>query len=669
MSTPAAQSVAVPPAAAPKRDDGAQAQSSADDHPLGFYSRLARRFLAERAAVASLVFLVLLVFVAVFAHLLAPYDPLSQDLRRALEGPSTEHLLGTDNLGRDTLSRLLFAARIALLGSAQAVSLALVIGVPLGLVVGYLGGWWDRIVMRITDAIIAIPGLIMAIAVIAILGPSLTNAMIAIGLTFYTSFLRLTRGVVLAIREEQYVEAATVVRLPTRRIIARHVLPNAAPPIIVQTSLAFGLALLAEAGLSFLGLGVQPPDASWGAMLSNASKFLQRQPFLMVPPGVAIMATVLAFNLVGDGLRDSLGRTSAQRSRADRRARSNTASNSVAAVAASTANGPQDDVVLRVQGLEVQFPSPRGEVMSVIEGVSFDVARGETVGLVGESGCGKTMTALAVMNLVPSPGRVVAGSVIFEGTDLLGLSPGAMNDIRGRHVSMVFQEPMSSLNPTFTIADQVGAPLRKHLGLTRRQARDRTIEFLDRVGIPEPAKRVDDYPHQLSGGMAQRVMIAMALACEPSLILADEPTTALDVTVQAQVLDLLMDLQAEFGTSIVFVTHDLGVVADICDRAVVMYAGQVIETASVDRLFTEPQHPYTEALLKSTPLNQARSGKLIEIPGHVPPSWAWPQGCRFHPRCAHAEERCSEPFEPVLTEVGLVRCVRTDELLLDGVTQ
>jgi peptide/nickel transport system ATP-binding protein/oligopeptide transport system ATP-binding protein len=299
--------------------------------------------------------------------------------------------------------------------------------------------------------------------------------------------------------------------------------------------------------------------------------------------------------------------------------------------------------------------------IAAVDGVDLEVPRGRTLGIVGESGCGKSMLSLSVMRLVPPPGRIAAGRVLFEGRDLLTLPMPEMRDIRGSRVAMIFQEPMTSLNPVHTVGWQITEAMRAHdKRASDRELRDRAIEALKRVRIPSPERRFDDYPHQLSGGMRQRVMIAMALACRPALLIADEPTTALDVTVQAQILDLLRDLQAETGMSIILITHDLGVVAEMADEVAVMYAGRVAERAAATEIFASPQHPYTLGLLGSIPRLDEDRERLLAIEGAVPPPFALPKGCRFHPRCPFAIEACTRapPALEAVAERHLVACIR-----------
>jgi oligopeptide/dipeptide ABC transporter ATP-binding protein len=323
---------------------------------------------------------------------------------------------------------------------------------------------------------------------------------------------------------------------------------------------------------------------------------------------------------------------------------------------------------LSVTDLSVEFLTEAGPA-TVVDHVSFGVDAGEVVALVGESGSGKTVSSLAVMRLVASPpGRITSGSVMFDGRDLLSLSFNEMRDVRGDQIGMAFQDPMTSLNPAFTIGTQLVDTIRLHRPMSKSGARQRAQELLELVGIPDPERRLGDYPHQLSGGMRQRALLALALSCEPRLLIADEPTTALDVTVQAQILDLVRSLQERTGMAVIFVTHDLGVVADLCSRVIVMYAGQVVEEATVGELFARPRHPYTEGLLAAIPQSGVAGERLASIPGVVPSAVAMPTGCRFHPRCPYAIPECeTTPVE--LTTVGeshRSRCIRVGDLTLEG---
>ncbi len=320
----------------------------------------------------------------------------------------------------------------------------------------------------------------------------------------------------------------------------------------------------------------------------------------------------------------------------------------------------EERTLLTIQGLHTRFHTLDG-VVNAVDGVDLEVYRGETLGLVGESGCGKSVTALSVLQLLPCPPAEIQGMIRFEGVSLLDLDRDGIRRIRGNAISMIFQEPMTSLNPVLTIGEQIAEAVRLHQGLSRQEARHRAEEMLRMVQIPGPKQRAEEYPHKLSGGMRQRAMIAMALSCNPRLLLADEPTTALDVTIQAQILDLMSRLKEEFHTSIVLITHDLGIIAEMASRVIVMYAGQIVEEAPVRELFKDPRHPYTRGLLRSVPVAGRRAGRsrrLQEIPGMVPGPLEMPGGCRFHPRCPHVMDRCrnEEPKEIILGKRRRVRC-------------
>ena len=635
------------------------------------YRRALRRLLRDKPAVFALVYLSLLILAAVFAPLVVPHSPDNIGVAPPFSKPSLNTPFGTDNLGRDVFSRIIYGARISLSSGFEIVFLALLAAVPIGLLAGFRGGGTDNLLMRLMDALASFPPLVLALAVVAILGPGLRNAVLAIAIVVIPGFARLVRAQTLAVRQETFIEASRSMGTKPGRIRRKRVLPNVASPLIVAVSLAMGAALIAEASLSLLGYGVEPSKPSWGAMIEQGRSFIYDHPWQVFVPSLALAITILAFNILGDGLRDALGlglpkgkRTIKGRlglttvDRPDDEPQPPTASTVV----------PIGHGLLDVAELSVQFLTESGPA-TVVDKVSFGVARGEMVGIVGESGSGKTVTSLAVMRLVPSPpGRIVSGSVMFDDRDLLTLSLAEMREVRGNEIAMVFQDPMTSLNPAFTIGTQLVDTIRLHRKMSRDEARARAIELLDMVGIPDPQARVKDYPHQLSGGMRQRALLALALSCEPRLLIADEPTTALDVTVQAQILDLLRSLQSKLGMAVILVTHDLGVIADLCSRVVVMYAGQVVEEASVEELFARPQHPYTEGLLAAIPQVAEYDERLVAIPGVVPDPAAMPTGCRFHPRCPYAIPECSSaPVElRAAGEHHRARCIRVDDLSLQG---
>jgi peptide/nickel transport system permease protein len=436
----------------------------------------------------------------------------------------------------------------------------------------------------------AVPAIIVMLAVMVAVSQDLNVAMMVLGVIVAPMVFRLFRGSVLAVREELYVDAARVSGLGDGRILRRHVLPVVIAPSIIQATQLFAVSIGIQAGLAFLGLG-KASQASWGAMLNDAFSNVYNAPVLLVWPGVAMALTIVAFSLLGNGLRDELSGAEAPRPAHIPRQRTHPA----AKVAPTTPAAGEERPLLVVEDLRITY----GDRI-VVDGVSLTARRGEVLGLVGESGSGKSQTAFAALGLLSPQARVDAARLDFAGVDLTRLDTGAWNRLRGRRIGYVPQEPMSNLDPCFRIGFQLVEPIRRHLRLSRSEARDKALALLERVGLPDPARVFRSYPHQISGGMAQRVLIAGAVSCDPDLLIADEPTTALDVTVQAEVLDLMRSLQQERGMGIVLVTHNFGVVADICDRVTVMQTGRIVETAPVRQLFTAPQHPYTRMLLDST---------------------------------------------------------------------
>ncbi|MFJ9582399.1 dipeptide/oligopeptide/nickel ABC transporter permease/ATP-binding protein [Streptomyces acidicola] len=560
--------------------------------------RLLRRSLRDPVAVVCLLVLALVIAVSLGAPLLTDHAPDRSVLADTLAPMSATHPLGGDGVGRDVLSRLLYGGRTSLLGGTLAVLVAFAVGGPLGLVSGFYRGWFDAVAGWTVNVIMAVPAIIVMLVVMAAVSQDLNVAMIVLGVIMAPMVFRLIRASVLAVREELYVDAARVSGLGDARIIRRHVLPVVIAPSVIQATQVFAVAIGIQAGLAFLGLG-KASQASWGAMLGDAFTNVYNAPVLLVWPGAAMGLTILASSMLGNAVRDALGTAEP---RVVRR-REPVARKAAAAVAELPA-----DRLLTVAGLRVAY----GE-KTVVDGVDLTVARGEVLGLVGESGSGKSQTAFSVLGLLPYEAGVTADHLVFDGKELLALDLAALNALRGRGIGYIPQEPMSNLDPCFRIGSQLVEPMRGHLGLSRAEARTKALDLLARVGIPDPERVFRSYPHQISGGMAQRVLIAGAVSCDPQLLIADEPTTALDVTVQAEVLDLMRSLQQERHMGMILVTHDFGVVADICDRVAVMQKGRIVETAPARQIFAAPDHAYTRMLLDSTLEGGPARGAL-----HVP---------------------------------------------------
>ncbi|GAA3829181.1 dipeptide/oligopeptide/nickel ABC transporter permease/ATP-binding protein [Streptomyces phyllanthi] len=558
-------------------------------------------------AAAALVVVAGISLAVVLAPLLAPHPPLTQDLLHTLSGPSANHLLGTDVLGRDVLSRLLYGGRPTLIGVGLAVLVYAFFGMSLGMLAGYLRGWTDRVIVAALDVMLSVPAVIITLAVLAIFYQSNVAAMLTIGFFASAGLARIIRSSCLALREELFVDAARVSGLGPARIMARHILPRLTGQLLVPVFLFSGNALAIQTGLGFLGLATPAPAPSWGGMVGEAAQIMQQDPYLLFVSGGVIGLMSLSFGLIGDGLRDL---------EQDRRQATGGRSRQpvpTAALqdAAKPSEKPSDGAVLAVRDYSITFATAQGP-RTVVDSIGFTVRPGEIFGLVGESGSGKTVTGLSLLGLLPPNGAVTSGSAWLAGHRISGLPERELQHIRGGEIALVSQEPMVALDPYFTIGSQLGEVIRR-TGTApggKEAVRERIRELLTSVHLRDPDDVARRHPHELSGGMLQRVVIAMALAGTPKVLIADEPTTALDVTVQAGILDLLRTLRDERGMAIILITHDLGVVADTCDRAIVMEKGHIVEEGSIEDIFYRPQHPYTRKLIESTPSIARTEGRI-----------------------------------------------------------
>jgi peptide/nickel transport system permease protein len=492
-----------------------------------------------------------------------------------------------------------------------------------------------------------------------------TVLMLTVGVLFSASVFRVFRAATLEIRQELFVTAARTSGLSDLAILRRHVLPRLGALLIIQGAIAASVTLVIQVGLGFLSIDARPPSPSWGNMVATASQTISTTIWPLIPPAVVIGLTVLAFSAISDVAQQA--RTGRGRPVGLGGSMKLVSPRVVAAEAdgrvADTGAARRPQPLLSIDDLTVSVPGPDAKPLTLVEGISLDVAPGEIVGLVGESGAGKSITARAILGIV-AQGAEVSGSIRYKGTELLGLPEKQLATFRGSEIAFVGQDPAVSLSPSYRIGHQVAEIVRLHRGVTRKEAAAAAVDLLDQVRISDPKATARLYPHQVSGGMAQRVVIALALAGNPKMLIADEPTTALDVSVQMQILGLLKGLQRDRSLAMLIVTHDWGVIADVCDRAVVMYAGQVVEEASVGDIFERPLHPYSAALRSADPHLQTVGDRLRVIEGQVPAPGTWPTGCRFAERCSFAIDHCrSAPVD--LDAHGadrLVRCIRVDEL-------
>jgi len=603
-----------------------------------------RRLLTRPLGAASVVYLLLFVVAAIAPGLLAPGNPQAPDFAHVLSTPTAGHILGTDSLGRDIYTRIIYGAGQSLAGILMAGIVAAAIGIPCGLA-SSLSRRVDAVVSRASDLVLSIPSIIVLLMVLAF-SNNLNLAMAALGLLTAPGLIRVTRSAALPVVEEPYVAAAKVFGLGRVAIAIRHVLPRVIGPILVNLSLIATHALIIAAGLNYLDLGLHPPTPSWGGLLHDSAQVLDQQAWTIVPSGGVIALTVIAIVLLGDAVRDVTaeswgpGHTRAIRRRARR----------MVVRPAEPPAEPVLDAVLALRDLSITFPAPDGGQLPVVQDVSFDIKRGEAVGIVGESGCGKTITGLAVLGMLPPGAQIAGGSIWVNGRDVTGLPARERAGLRGKTIAFISQEPMVALDPLFTVGYQIAEAVRVHTGLGRAAAWRRAEELLTQVRINEPDRVAKSYPHEISGGMAQRVAIAIALAGNPEILIADEPTTALDVSVQGEIIELLSSLQDEKGLAIMLISHDWEVVSELCTRAVVMYAGQVVERARVEDALDDPRHPYTEGLLAANPHLVVPGEPLRTIPGNVPPPSDWPESCHFQDRCAYVRADCrAQPIPMVST--------------------
>jgi peptide/nickel transport system ATP-binding protein len=594
----------------------------------------------------------------------------------ALLPPGAGHLFGTDQFGRDVLSLVVYGARPSLVIGLASVAVGCTAGVTIGLVAGYAGGWIDLALMRFVDIWMAIPGVLLAIALSTALGPSMVTTVLAVSVAAIPRYARVLRGQARTVRSGAFVEAARSFGASHAAIVWRHVLPHCAGPILVMAALGVGGSILVGSGLSFLGLGVNDERPDWGYLLTEGRGYLTVAWWTVTFPGLAITALVVSINTLGDALR---ARLDPREATATRRALARATTQAPPAAAWTPADPPSPRAneasasitapLLEIDRLSVRFEG--AQPLGAVDGATFQVGRGETVALVGESGSGKTVTALSILRLEGfRGGRIVGGQIRFDGQALTDLPERSLDALRGRRIAMIFQEPMTAFDPVFTIGEQIVETICRHEAVSRTAAHERAVRLLERVRIPDARLRMKQIPGQLSGGMRQRAMIAMALACGPDLLVADEPTTALDVTTQAQILALLKEIQREDGMSILLITHDLTVAAAVADRVVVMYAGRIAEQTEAGALFARPRHPYTRGLLQaSVHRGPDAGGKLTAIPGAIPRLDEMPPGCRFHPRCAFATARCTAEAPAAAATSGDAACWHpVDEALAPSVS-
>ena len=613
----------------------------------------------------SLIVLTLIVLIAALANFIAPHDPL--EIFTARQAPDAEFIFGTDDKGRDVLSRMMYGARYSLVIGLGATAFALVCGSIIGALAAVSRKWVSEVIMRVLDVVMSFPGIALAATFVVVFGTNIPSLIFAIGFLYIPQIARIVRANIVSEYNQDYVRAVVVSGARAPWILMKHVVRNCIAPVMVFTIVLVADAIVFEASLAFISAGIPEPTPTWGNILADArGGVLAGRWWQALFPGIAIMVTCLALNILSEGLTDAMAaapkaaiKPSDSNLNSDREA-DKLVANPVLAYEAQAESLAQrlaalkeienkrtdrfeahTDVepILEVKNLCIKFPR-HGDV-NVVDNVSFKVRPHQTMGLVGESGCGKSITSLTIMGLL-DPKAEVSGEIIYDGKNLLSMTEKEKNTLRGREIAMIYQDALSSLNPSMLIRAQMKQ-------LTKRGGTRTAEELLELVGL-DPKRTLDSYPHELSGGQRQRVLIAMALTRDPKVIIADEPTTALDVTVQKQVVDLLNKLQAELGFAMVFVSHDLALVAEVANSITVMYAGQIVEQGSVHDILTNPIHEYTRGLLGSVLSIEAGSGRLHQVPGSVPSPADFPKGDRFTPRSSHPD--AVSDVRPILKKDG-----------------
>jgi len=612
----------------------------------------------------SFILLAAVILMAVFAPLLAPYDPLATDFTPR-QAPTGDNIFGTDNKGRDILSRVIYGAQYSLVIGLGATAFALVAGSIIGSIAAVSRKWVSEVIMRVLDVVMSFPGIALAATFVVMFGRTVPTLIFAIGFLYIPQIARIVRANVVSEYGQDYVRAVIVSGASAPWILFKHVMRNCIAPVLVFTIVLVADAIVFEASLSFLSAGIPDPTPTWGNILAEARQgVLLGQWWQALFPGLFIIITVLSLNILSEGITDAMaapksvikpsdsdlnGEREADRMVADPtlayKAQAQMLEQRLAQLKATELTRTdrfeaRTDVppILEVKNLCIKFPR-HGDV-NVVDHVSFVVRPRQTMGLVGESGCGKSITSLTIMGLLDKKAQI-SGEILYDGKNLLELNEKDMNALRGREIAMVYQDALSSLNPSMLIKAQMKQ-------LTDRGGTRSAEELLELVGL-DPKRTLDSYPHELSGGQRQRVLIAMALTRDPKVIIADEPTTALDVTVQKQVIDLLNELQKKLGFAMVFVSHDLALVAEVANSLTVMYAGQVVEQGPVRDVLTNPIHEYTRGLLGSVLSIEAGGDRLHQIPGSVPSPADFPAGDRFTPRSSHPDK--VSQLRPVLKQL------------------
>jgi peptide/nickel transport system permease protein len=594
---------------------------------------------------------VLLTIIFMFSTIgsfVSDFDPLQTAPAARLKDPSTLHWMGTDDVGRDVFARVISGIRISILIGLAVTLISGLVGTIAGISAAYYS-ITSRFIMRVVDSIMAFPTIILAIVLSGIMGGGMRNIIIVLSISYFPMIVRVVRNATAEVLATEYIEPAIVLGKRDTYIIFRYILPNIAAPLVVQMTYTFAMAILNESILSFLGVGIQIPTPSLGGMVSDGRNYISIAPWIICFPGLMISLLVLSLDLLGDGLRKIMD---------PKRIQFDSSKNIPPHKDLSIASNIKKPGLLRIEHLSVAATDEK-QTTELVSDVSITVQHGETMGIIGESGCGKSITAMSILKLTEPNVYIDKGRIAWRDISLNALSEKRLRKICGKEIGMVFQEPMTCLNPFFTIKQQLSAPIKLHLGLKKTDIHKRCIKLMQDVCIKDPEKTLKSYPHELSSGMCQRVAIAIAISCNPKLLIADEPTTALDVIIQAQILGILKKLIHTNNMALLIISHDIGVIASLSENITVMYGGEVVEQDAKDNIINKASHPYTKNLINAAEELYDGADELTLVMGNVPRPGEKIIGCKFAPRCTFCTKKCYSEHPPLTkkeSETGLVRC-------------
>lgn len=596
----------------------------------------------------GIVLLTIIFMFCTIGSLVSSFDPLQTAPAMRLKDPNALHWMGTDDVGRDVFARVTYGIRISII---IALAVTLISGL-IGIIAGISAAYYpitSNFIMRVVDSIMAFPTIILAIVLSGILGAGMRNIIIVLSISYFPMIVRVVRNATVEVLATEYVESAEVLGKRDTYIILRYIFPNIAAPLVVQMTYTFAMAILNESILSFLGVGIQIPTPSLGGMVSDGRNYISIAPWIIYFPGLMISLLVLSLDLLGDGLRELMD---------PKRIQLDPRKNVDIHKGSGIASDVKEQGLLRIKNLSVVATDEKQKT-ELVRDVSLTIQHGETMGVIGESGCGKSITALSILRLTEPNVYIDKGRIDWRNISLSGLSDRRLRKICGKEIGMVFQEPMTCLNPFFTIKQQLFAPIKLHLGLSKTDIHKRCIRLMEDVGIKDPEKTLKSYPHELSGGMCQRVAIAIAISCNPKLLIADEPTTALDVTIQAQILGITKNLINTNDMALLIISHDIGVIASLSENITVMYGGEIVEQDTRDNIINQAAHPYTKNLINAAEELYDGANELTLVMGNVPRPGENIMGCTFAPRCTFCTQQCYSEHPPLIKKAngaGLVRC-------------